>query len=173
MIIGFVGVFVVIVLGTVICVLFLRLRSAERGAQPKAAASEQSLSLPTASVPTATPGPPAPRKIVYTAEEPITGFSNCNAFGFHGMVVDGNGAGLQSVQIVIWEAQAGLLALTNTDADGHYSIEIQDPPAPRRLWVQVYEDDVPVSRPVFVETQIDCENGYQVYQIDWQRVSDE
>ena len=32
------------------------------------------------------------------------------------------------------------------------------------------ENDLPVSQPVVVETQIDCQNGFQVYQIDWHKI---
>jgi len=171
-VVGLIGMFVVIALVTVACVLFLRLRSAERNAQqPRVVAIEQPSVTPPASAFMATPGPPAPGKIVYIAEEPVKGYSDCTAFGFKGMVTAGNGSGLQSVQIVVWDAKGELLALNNTDAEGNYSIEIQEPPARRKLWVQVYQDDAPVSRPVFLETQNDCENGFQVYRINWRRAS--
>lgn len=171
-IIGLMGVFVVIVLSTIICILFLRLRTTGPNTkQPDTAATQSSVTLPTTSVSTATPGPPLPKKIAYTAQEPIKGYPDCNAFGFYGLVTDSNGNGLQNVQIVVWEAESGLLALNSTDAAGNYSIEIEKPPAHYKLWVQVFEDDVPVSQPVFLETQIDCTNGFQIYQLNWQEIT--
>ena len=169
-VVGLIGVFVVVVLGTIICVLFLRLRSVENNARPQvAAATRPPLNLPTVSEPAATPVPPAPGKIVYIASEPIQGYSSCTTFGFKGVVTESNGTGLQNVQVVVWEEQAGLLALTGTDNEGNYLIEILEKPATRKLWVQIFENDVPVSQPVLVETQPDCQNGFQIYKIDWQK----
>jgi len=71
---------------------------------------------------------------------------------------------------VVWEKQAGLLALGTTDTEGNYLIEIEGDPAQRKLWVQIYENDLPVSQPVFVETHIDCQTGFQFYQIDWHKI---
>jgi hypothetical protein len=162
------------VLGTLACLLFIFRVPAREEAKSTATDTPSSvLSLPTASVSTATPGPPAPHKVIFAAEEPIKGFSNCNSFGFRGLLTTSNGNRLQGVQIVVWEDQIGLLALNNTDAEGNYLIEIDDSPAQHTLWVQIYENDLPVSRPVFIETQIDCQNGFQVYQIDWRRINDQ
>ena len=97
---------------------------------------------------------------------------SCERYGFWGKVLASNGIQLQGVQIVVWEGQAGLLALSTTDAEGNYLIEIEAEPAQRKLWVQVFENDLPVSQPVVVETQIDCQNGFQVYQIDWRKVDE-
>ncbi len=174
-IVGLLGLFVVIVLGTLACLLFALQLPAESEIISTAAATatHPSVSLPTASVPTTTPGPPVAQKVVFAAQEPIKGFSDCDVFGFKGIVMAGNGDRLQGVQIVVWDDQAGLLALTITNAEGNYLIEIEDELAQRRLWVQVYQDDLPVSRPAFVETQLDCQNGFQVYQIDWRMIGDQ
>ena len=117
------------------------------------------------------PCPPPPQEVIFAAKDPMQGFSNCTHYGFKGVVTAGNGKRLQGVQIVVWEDKAGLLALSNTDATGNYLIDIEAKSAQRKLWIQVFEDDLPVSQPVFVETQIDCQTGFQFYQIDWQQVS--
>ena len=130
------------------------------------------LSLPTASNPTVTTGLPVPKKIEFVAQEPIKGFSNCEEFGVRGTVTTGNGASLQGVQIVVWEDKVGLLGLANSDAEGRYAIDIRAAtPTLHKLWVQVYENDLPVSEAVLVETQINCQIGFQVFEIDWQRVT--
>ena len=104
------------------------------------------------------------------AEEPIKGFSDCNKYGFWGRVSAGNGSRLQGVQIVVWESQAGLLALSNTDVEGNYLIEIEGEPVQRKLWAQVFESDLPLSEPILVETQSDCQNGFQMFQLDWRKI---
>jgi len=171
--VGLLGGLVVLVLGTLACLL-LTLRTPPAAApatrRPVATATSLLFDLPTAAPPTATPGPPLPQKISFKAKEPIKGFSDCQKFGFKGSVTGGNGKRLQGVQIVVWDDQNGLLALKNSDAEGNYLITLADEPARHRLWVQVYENDLPVSRPVFVETNIDCQNGFQIYQIDWQKL---
>ncbi len=86
------------------------------------------------------------------------------------MISDSNGDGQDGIQIVVWQENAGLLALSDTDEAGGYSIVIDEQPARRKLWVQVFQDDLPVSQPVFLETQTDCQNGYQIYQVDWKQV---
>ena len=128
------------------------------------------LSLPTAAPPTTTPGPLLPVKVIFAVEEPIKGFSDCDLYGFSGIVRAGNGDRLAGIQVVVWEDQAGLLALDTTDASGAYLIEIQDKPAQPRLWVQLYRADIPVSAPLPVRTHLDCHNGFQVYQINWQEL---
>ncbi len=171
-IVGLIGVSVVVILGGAACWLFLRQVFAEPRVTSTATATHSTLSLPTASAPMLTSGPPSPQEIIFVAEEPLKGFSDCDAFGINGVVKKSNSDPLPGVQIVVWEKQAGLLALNDTDAAGNYQIKIKEPPIQRKLWVQVYKDDVPVSQPVVVETQIDCRNGFQIYQIDWQRVSE-
>ena len=169
LIVGLIGVSIVVILGSVICVQFTFWLPRQQKPLPTDNATSSALDLPTAPPPTATPGPPIPEEIVFMAEEPIRGFSDCNKFGFWGRVSTSNESRLQGVQIVLWESQAGLLALSNTDTDGGYLIEIEGEPAQRKLWVQVFEGDLPVSEPVFVETQSDCQNGFQVFQLDWRQ----
>jgi hypothetical protein len=129
------------------------------------------LTLPTASSATITPGPLSPQEIKFVPVEPIKGFSNCQSYGVKGTITAGNGDVLEGVQIVVWEGQSSLLGLQITDEEGKYSVEVTDEPAPRQLWVQVYENDLPVSEAVLVETQIDCQLGFQIYQLDWQRTA--
>lgn len=123
------------------------------------------LQLPTVPLPTVRSGPRSPLKIKFVAEEPIEGFSNCRVYGFKGVITTDNE---KEAQVVVWDDQAGgLLAMDSTDADGNYSIEIKAKPDQRDLWVQVYQNDVPVSEPLLVKTQVDCQNGFQVFQINW------
>lgn len=172
MIIGLAGIGMVLVLGSIICYLFtLRVPAARRATATLAPSPRPAFPLPTAPLPTHTPGPPAPQTLLFTAQEPITGFSSCATYGFKGRVTAGNGSGLQGVQIVVWQNKQELLALDTTNAEGNYSIEIKDPPALRKLWIQIYQNDEPVSLPVFVETQIDCQNGFQLFQVDWQEAT--
>ncbi len=125
------------------------------------------LSLPTVPPPTATLGPPASAEVAFTAEKPIKGFSNCTKYGFKGVVKASNDDRLAGIQITIWEEGVGLFAVDTTDEDGAYVIEIKDQPTQRKFWVQVYQNDVPASDPLSVETQADCRQGYQIYQINW------
>jgi hypothetical protein len=126
--------------------------------------------LPTASIPDLTVGPPEPERIRYTAMEPITGFSNCQGIGLKGEVQTGNGMGIQNVQIVVWDDNAGLLDMTGIKVGGRYRLDLPDPLTPQRLWVQLFDDDQPISQPVVGQTQLDCEQGLQVFEIDWEKV---
>lgn len=129
------------------------------------------LSLPTAPAPTATPGPPpSPPEAIFVAEEPVQGFSDCNRYGFLGVVAGIDGQQLADVQVVVWEDRAGLLALATTDAAGKYAIELKAKPAPRKLWLQLYQNDEPVSEPVLLQTQVNCQTGFQVYQVNWRKI---
>jgi hypothetical protein len=168
---GLLSVSVIVVMAVLgYLLLTLKVPAGGNGTPTATATSSLRLNLPTAPPPTATPGPPPPQSVSFAAEEPIKGFSNCEAYGFKGVVTTGDGDRLPDVQIVVWEDQAGLLALNSTDMNGSYLIEVEDKPAQRKLWVQVYENDLPVSKPVLVETQIDCRNGFQFYQINWREV---
>lgn len=135
--------------------------------QATASPRRPALSLPTAPLPTATPGPPPSLKAVFTAEKPIKGFSDCNKYGFKGVVKASNNDRLAGVQVIIWEEGVGLLNMATTDGGGSYVIEINAKPARRKLWVQVYLNDVPASDPISVETEADCHTGFQFYQINW------
>ncbi|MCB0190739.1 MAG: hypothetical protein KDJ65_02240 [Anaerolineae bacterium] len=131
------------------------------------------LSLPTASVPTNTPGPPLPEQVLFTAQEPIKGFSNCEQYGFYGIVQNSHETLLRGVQVVVWDNQAGLVALNAVDGEGNYQVELTALPSQQKLWVQIYENDLPVSQPLLVEPNIDCQNGFQIYEINWQRLAGE
>jgi hypothetical protein len=134
---------------------------------PSTSDKRRVLSLPTVAPATATPGPPLPAEVLFVAEEPIEGFSNCNAYGFRGVIKNSQEDRVAGVQVVVWEDQVGLLALDSTDESGAYVIDIKDKPKDRNLWVQVYRGDLPVSEPITVKTYVDCQNGYQVYRINW------
>ena len=162
---------VVTVLTVFICLLLSLWIPDSNVAITPTSVAEPAFELPTAPVPTATAGPARPGKIIYTAQPPIEGYSSCNTYGFKGAVVERNGKGIQNVQIVAWDKKEGLLDLDSTDAQGSYLIEIEDSSRKQRdLWVQLFQNDVPVSKPVAVQTQIDCKNGFQIYQINWQKV---
>ncbi|MEW5960580.1 MAG: carboxypeptidase-like regulatory domain-containing protein [Chloroflexota bacterium] len=135
--------------------------------------SPVALSLPTAPLPAATPGPRWPGKILFRPEKPISGYSNCEVYGFKGRVLADTGEPLADVQIVVWDEVTGLAALATSAANGAYLIQIHDKPAARKLWVQIYENDVPVSEPVLTQTQLDCQHGFQVYQVNWRRLPEE
>lgn len=156
----------VLILGTIACLLLLA-RSPQKQNVTANPTVTDSLTEP---LPTPTTGSTVPSKIIFVAQEPIKGFSNCNKYGFTGSVKSGNGTQLEGVQIVVWEETAGLLALDSTNSKGAYSITFEGSPAARKLWVQVYQNDVPVSQPVLTEIQFDCQIGFQIYQIDWQQV---
>ncbi len=162
---GALGVVVLLVLA-VLVYLLLNLRS------PAAAdanfAGRPTLSLPTAAAASATPGPPAPQKIVFVARKPVEGFSSCTHFGFRGQVRTGNGKRARNVQIVVWSKDEGLLALADVDSQGQYLLRLPGRPAVRHLWAQVFQNDVPVSEAVAVDTHLNCETGFQIYQVDWQ-----
>ena len=129
------------------------------------------LSLPTAPAPTATPGPPpSPLKAAFAAEQPVQGFSNCSKYGFWGVVTETAGDDATGVQVVVWEDQVGLLAMGTTDVQGNYRIELEGAPAQRKLWLQLYRNDVPVSAPALLQTQVDCRQGFQMYQVDWREI---
>ncbi len=142
-------------------------------APPAAATPTQhrvELSLPTAVPPTATPGPPpAPLEVTFVPQEPVQGFSNCETYGFWGIITGVNGRGLAGTQVVVWQDQTGLLAVATTDIRGNYSLPLKDKTAPLRLWLQVYQNDIPVSGPVQLDIQVDCHSGFQQYKVDWQQ----
>ena len=129
------------------------------------------LGLPTAPLPATTPGLRRPLQVKFVPQEPIQGFSNCNSYGFRGQVTNPQNNPLAGFQVVVWQDEGGgLLALDTTDQKGTYAIQIQAKPAQRELWVQLYQDDSPVSEPILLKTQIDCQNGFQIFQLNWQEV---
>ncbi|MEM7348759.1 MAG: hypothetical protein AAF485_31395 [Chloroflexota bacterium] len=145
---------------------------ADSSGSDQLATSTPQFELPTAMVPTATVGPVIPESPRFVAQTPIQGYSDCDIYGFYGQVVGTQGEFLTDVQVVIWEESAVLLALDSTDDKGRYQIKITDQRQARNLWVQLYQDDVPVSDPLSLETQADCQSGFQIYQIDWQALSE-
>jgi hypothetical protein len=126
------------------------------------------LSLPTAPPPTVRFGPRPPRTVKFIAEEPVKGFSSCRAYGFKGTVTAADREHLAGVQVVAWEAEAGgLLAIGDLQTNGTYAIQIEAKPARHNVWIQVYQNDIPVSEPLLLETQVDCQAGFQIYEVDW------
>lgn len=169
-ILGLLSLAVVSVLACLAYLLLTLPRFANR-ATPTTQSGE--LNLPTAAPATATPGPPLPSKAVFVAEEPIEGFSDCDVLGVKGMVQSDQGKPVAGVQVVLWGDQVGLLALDTTDTTGGYFVKIQARPDQARLWVQVYQDDIAVSVPLSVTPQIDCHNGFQIYQINWHELPEQ
>lgn len=135
-------------------------------------ATRPALTLPTAPLPTATPGPPPSiEDALFVAQKPIQGSADCDTSGFKGRVTASNGDRLEGIQVIVWEEGVGLVAVDTTDTEGAYQIEFVDKPSPRKFWVQVYQNDVPASDPLSVETQADCRKGFQIYQINWRAVT--
>jgi len=162
---SFLGLAVVAVL-SLLAYLLLTIPDTDSPVRP----TQPALSLPAAAPPTSTPGPPPPVEALFKIAEPPEGFADCDGYGFNGTVTAQDGHSLAGIQVVVWENQTGLAALSTTDDDGNYLIEIQDKPAQPQLWVQIYQDDLPVSAPVPVEIHLDCHSGSQVYQINWQEL---
>jgi hypothetical protein len=137
-------------------------------------ATRPALSLPTAPIPTSTPGPPpSVEDAVFAVQKPIKGTADCDTSGFKGIVSSSNGDRLAGLQVTVWEEGVGLLAIDTTNDEGIYTIEMKDKPARRKFWVQVYQNDVPASEPLSVETQADCQKGFQIYQINWRGKEEE
>ena len=140
-------------------------------AEPSPSPRRTAFDLPTAPLPTTTPGLRRPAEIKFIPEEPIRGFASCSSYGFRGTIRDSNGSQLADIQVVVWKDEAGeLLALDTTNTLGTYFIEFQGKPTVYDLWVQVFQDDIPVSEPVLLKIQVDCENGFQIYQINWREL---
>ncbi|MFN8453676.1 MAG: hypothetical protein U0401_03230 [Anaerolineae bacterium] len=169
-ILSLLGVAVITVMG-LLAYLLLTL-PASRAEAPNTPTPRPTLGLPTAPPSTQTPGPPPSLKVVFTAEKPIKGFANCTEYGIKGVVTAANGDRLGGIQITLWAEGVGLIELNHTDAGGSYAIEIKDKPARRKLWVQVYQNDLPVSDPLSVETELDCHKGHQIFQVNWREKSE-
>ena len=164
---GLLSVAVVVVMAILAYLLFTFPAPANN---PSPTVPRPALTLPTAPLPTATSGPRLPVEILFVPEEPVQGYANCEIYGFKGTVSGDRNVALAGLQVVVWSKKAGLVALDTIKADGSYLIEVQAEPAERQLWVQVYQNDVPVSEPLFLKTHIDCQNGFQIYQINWHTV---
>ncbi len=128
-------------------------------------------SLPTAPFPTATPGPSSPIKALFELKQPPLGFVNCSEYGFHGKIE----SQLTDLQVVVWADKAGLVAVETPNPNEIYRIEIKlkasQPSSTSKFWVQLYQNDLAVSKPVLVEINHDCQHGYQIYQLNWQEVN--
>lgn len=126
--------------------------------------------LPTPTTLGAVAPPPIPN-IKFEAQEPIQGFANCHSYGLNGKIVSSRGQPLAQVQVVVWEDDRGaLLALDTSAADGAYRISINSPPTGQNVQVQLYRADRPVSEPLLLKIYVDCENGFQIYQVNWQEL---
>ena len=167
---GLLSLAVAVVMAVLIYLLFT-LPTATAG-QVTPTFTRPALTLPTAPLPTATPGPPpSVEDALFAVQKPIQGSADCNTTGFKGMVRAGNGDRLAGIQVIVWEEGVGLIAVDTTDAGGAYKIELNDKPSSRKFWVQVYQNDVPASEPLSIETQADCRKGYQIFQINWRAKS--
>lgn len=125
------------------------------------------LYLPTAPPPPVTVGPRLPNEIIFTPEEPIKGFSSCDSYGFRGVILDQQGERLEGLQVIAWSEEKELLGLDTTGKQGTYLIEFPGQSPYRNLWLQIYRNDMPVSEPLLMNIQIDCQQGFQVYQVHW------
>ena len=173
-ILGLVSLFIVGVMVTIVCYLLVVGRTVTQPNPNPTATKIDSLTelnLPTAIPPTATVGPPAPLKLIYAAQDPIVGFSSCTSYGFKGNVAVDDKQEVKDIEVIIWEDQAELFGLDTLDEAGNYAFEVSDSPTQRRFWVQVFENDVPVSEAVSVEIQPDCQEGFQIYQVDWRKAN--
>jgi hypothetical protein len=132
--------------------------------------SAPALRLPTAQLNiTTTNIPLAPLQVTFVAREPIRGFVDCEEHGFRGVVRTVNNENLAGVQVVLWKDEIQLVAMETTDVSGIYQIKVPGKPASPKFWIQLYQADRPVSAPLLLEIQPDCQQqGYQIYQIDWQ-----
>lgn len=105
-------------------------------------------------------------------QKPIKGSADCDTSGVKGLVTTRQGDRLAGIQVIVWEEGVGLVAADTSDDKGAYRIELKDKPTQRKFWVQVYQNDVPASEPLSVETQADCRQGFQIYQINWREKSE-
>ena len=128
------------------------------------------LRLPTVSPPTMTRAPLAPSVEKFTAKEPIRGFNDCAEYGFRGIVWSITQEPLADVQVVLWEKEAHLVAIETTDSSGIYQIMLSGSANIPQFWVQIYQADQPASNPLLLDIHSDCNQGYQVYQVDWQAI---
>ncbi len=168
---GIIGLLSVAVLGVMAVLAYLLFTLPAPMAMASPTRGRPTLSLPTAPLPATTPGLRRPLYVRFVPQEPIKGFSNCDSYGFRGKVTNPQDGPLAGFQVVVWQDEGGgLLALERTDQNGTYAIKIPAKPAPRALWVQLYEDDSPVSEPILLKTQIDCQNGFQIFQLNWQEL---
>ena len=99
------------------------------------------------------------------------GYASCGHFGVIGLVQNQQGQPVSGVQATVWAGQTGeLVALDTTGPDGTYDIELEGQPRDHDLQVQIYQSDRPVSEPVLVKIYVDCQNGFQLYRINWREI---
>lgn len=166
---GFVSIFLLLFMLSLAYALRIQTNQASQGGTPTATHTSI-FRLPTAPLATSPLGLPFPQQIHFIAEDPIKGFSNCEIFGFTGMVQTEHDTLVDAVQIAVWDNYTGLLALAPVDAKGKYLIELNEQLAQHNVSLQIYENDLPVSQPVVVQPHTDCENGFQVFEINWHEV---
>lgn len=131
----------------------------------------QILALPTAPPSSQERRPPLPSTVKFTAKNPIRGFSDCETYGFRGIISPLTADPLPDVQVVVWTDQLLMVGLEQADVSGIYEINLADPPPTPVIWIQLYQNDLPVSQPISLEIETDCLAGYQLYQIDWQEIA--
>jgi hypothetical protein len=168
---GILGLLSVAVLGVMVVLAYLLFTLPAPAVVASPTRDRSGITLPTAPLPTTTPGLRRPLDIKFVPQEPIQGFPNCDSYGFRGKVTNPQDSPLAGFQVVVWQDEGGgLVALDSTDQNGLYAIQIQGKPTARALWVQLYEADSPVSEPILLKTQIDCQSGFQVFQLNWQEL---
>lgn len=157
-----------VAVGCVIAVLFfllLTFPASVSQSPPRSPASEAQPTLPPSTETLATPAP----VVQFKAQEPITGYSDCESYGVYGTITTNQGEPL-SVQVTLWQhPDGGLLAISPTDAEGRYRITRPGSPENSNLRVQLYRRDRPVSEPLLIKIYFDCQNGFQIYEVDWRQ----
>ncbi len=114
--------------------------------------------------------PPTPTSRLFKAQNPVRGFSECERYGFQGVVRSVTGSGLANVHVVVWAEDMRVLRAERTDVSGVYEAHLLGQAEVSQVWIQLYQNDLPVSEAINFDIQEDCQTGYQLYQIDWQAV---
>ncbi|RME74306.1 MAG: hypothetical protein D6784_10225 [Chloroflexi bacterium] len=110
-------------------------------------------------------GPPSRQ---FIAQEPIQGYADCTRFGVRGLVQTANGQPAAGVEVMVSARQTGeQVGQSRTGPDGRYDIELEGQPRDHDLLVQLFVDHRPASEPVLAKIFVDCQNGFQIYQINW------
>jgi hypothetical protein len=135
--------------------------------RPTTASPNQPALPPTTDEPAAATPVPV---VQFEAQQPITGYAHCENYGVYGTISTRQGQPLSLMQVTVWQhPDGGLLAIDSTDAAGQYRIELPGKPAESNVRVQLYRRDRPVSEPLLIKIYFDCQNGYQIYQVNWQQ----
>lgn len=159
-----------VAVGCVMAVLLFLLLTFPASVQsPSSPASPEAAqpTLPPATEPIGTPLAPV---VQFEALEPMTGYADCESYGIYGTITTERGEPASLVQVTLWQhPDGGLLAIDPTDDQGQYRITLPGTPEGSNLRVQLYRRDRPISEPVLIKIYFDCQNGFQIYEVDWQK----